>query len=77
MTEEPMKAPFELHVSLDDMLMGDLETLEDPTLGVKALLDLLQRMVVGADIRKMPLTMLPAIRKAIIDKVRDLGNSKN
>ena len=77
MTEEPTKAPFELHISLEDTLIGDLESLEDPTLGIKAVLDLLQRMVVGADIRKMPVSMLPAIRKAIVEKVRALGNSKN
>ena len=76
MTEEPKKQ-FEIHVNLDGLTLGDMETLDDPKIKVTVLLDILQRAIVGVDIRAMPLTMLTALRRAIVDKVAELANSKN
>jgi len=74
---ETAQVPFELHVSLDAMLIGDLELLENPVGRTKEWLDLLQRLVVSPDVRTMPVSMLPAIGRAIAAKVATLSNSKN
>ena len=63
-------------VNLDDMLIGDLETLERPE-SSRELLDTLQRIIVGTDIRKLPLRMLPDIAKAVLTEVQTLQRQKN
>ncbi len=74
---ETAKTPYELHVNLDAMLLGDLERLDDPSIKIKEVLDILQRVLTGTDIRVLPVSMLPTIRQAVVNKVTELANSKN
>ncbi len=77
MTEEPKKAPAELHVHLDLITIGELEALENPVVGTKERLDILQKAIRDADIRQMPAPMLRTIFEAVRDATREMGNSKN
>ena len=74
---ETAKTSCEFRVNLDGMLLGDLERLDDPSIKIKEVLDILQRVLTGTDIRILPVSMLPVIRQAVIAKVMELANQKN
>ena len=88
MTNEPQtEVPSEVYgqglahtpvrVCLDDMTIGDLELMDSGTITPKEMVDFLQRMVKGADVRRMPLSMLPKIMAAIKEAVKEMRTNPN
>lgn len=69
-------ANIEIHINLASMTIGDLETLEAPKTQ-REMIDTLQRLIVGADVRRMPITMLPVISRAIVAEIQTLREAKN
>ncbi len=67
---------LELHVNLDNMTIGDLETLGAPE-NPKQMIETLQRLIVGVDIRTLPIRRLADIAAAITEAVKDLQQAKN
>ena len=72
--------PVEIQVSLDNLLIGDLETLEQAgqsNLGTTDMLDFLDRVVVGGNVRLLPMSQLSNIMTALtkaIGTAADPGN---
>ncbi len=71
-----MADALELHVNLDNMTIGDLETLGAPE-NPKQMIETLQRLIVGVDIRTLPIKRLADIAAAITAAVKDLQQAKN
>lgn len=66
---------LEIHVNLDGMLIGDLETLEKPA-NSSELIDALQRLVVDTDIRKLPIRAIVAIRDQVLAQLTEMQKAK-
>ena len=75
MTKKAEKV-LELDVDLDQLLIGDLEMLESPE-STSVGIDLLNKLVTNVDIRKLPLSMLAEIRKAIKAELDSLSADPN
>lgn len=67
---------LKIHVNIDALTIGDLETLEKPQ-GTGAMIDVLQHVTVGVDIRKLPISRLKDISDAIMAAIREMQDSKN
>lgn len=71
-----MADELQIKVSLDNMTIGDLERLEkgqSPT----EMIDIFQRLVVGVDVRELPIRALRTIVQAILAEIKEIQNGPN
>lgn len=68
--------PLELVLDLDQLLIGDIETLENPK-STSVVIDLLDKAVTNVDIRTLPLSMLSEIRKELMVQLKALREDPN
>lgn len=65
-----------LLVDIDNLTIGDLETLETPG-SAKNFIDTLQKAVIGTDVRTLPLSALRSLATRIMESMREIGDEKN
>lgn len=76
MATKKAKDELALEVDLDQLLIGDLEKLEDPSNTGEGI-DMLDKLVTNVDIRTLPLSMLAEIRVAIKAQLTALSADPN
>ena len=74
--QEEHGTALELEIDIDALTIGDLEKLEKPD-STTAFIDLLQRAVVGTDIRELPLGAIASIARAVKDEITKGTVAKN
>ena len=67
---------MEIQINLDDMLIGDMEVLESPD-SSKEMLDLLDRLTPGVDIRNLNIRIYTQILDAVRTALREMRNNPN
>lgn len=65
-----------LQIEVDNLTIGDLETLESPGTATK-FIDTLQKAVIGTDVRTLPMKALRTLATMIMAEMKGLGEEKN
>jgi len=78
MTKKAEKATgsLELVLDLDQLLIGDIETLENPKT-TSVVIDLLDKAITNVDIRTLPLSRLSEIRSELMAQLKALREDPN